>query len=234
MVTAIFAAAGQGRRMELGVNKIFLELDGRPILIHTLQAFSACDAVDDLLVVVAPDEVPVVKALLANEVGLKPYKVAAGGAERQHSVANALRLLPPETEIVLVHDGARPLVPRAVIERVAAEALASGAAAAGVPEKNTIKVVDGQGWILSTPDRKALWSIQTPQGFRREVLLEAYARAEADGFLGTDDAGLVERSGRRVKVVMGAYRNLKITTPEDMVIAEAFVRQAAEAEGRDR
>ena len=233
MVTAIFPAAGQGRRMELGVNKIFLELGGRPILIHTLQAFSACAAVDDMIVVVAPDEVPVVKALLEGVPGLKPYRVTAGGAERQHSIANALRLLPEETEVVLVHDGARPLVSAAVIERVAGEARESGAAAAGVPEKNTIKVVDAAGWILSTPDRKALWSIQTPQGFRRDILTQAYARAAADGFLGTDDASLVERIGVRVKVVMGAYSNLKITTPEDMVVAEAFLRQA-QAEGGDR
>lgn len=233
MVTVIFPAAGQGRRMELGVNKIFLELCGKPILLHTLQAFSACAAVDRMIVVVAPDEVPVVETLLGNVAGLKPYAVAAGGAQRQYSIANALRLLPAEADVVLVHDGARPLVSQAVIERVVEAARADGAAAAGVPEKNTIKVVDAEGWIRSTPDRRSLWSIQTPQGFRREVLLEAYARAEAEGFLGTDDASLVERIGARVKVVPGDYRNLKITTPEDMVVAEAFARQADAEEGQE-
>lgn len=235
MVTAIFPAAGQGRRMELGVNKVFLELCGKPILLHTLQAFSACAAIDDMIVIVAPDEVPVVEALLENATGLKPYKVAAGGKERQYSIAGALQMLSPRAEVVLVHDGARPLADAPLIERVIEAARRDGAAVAGVPEKNTIKVVDAAGRIVSTPDRRLLWSIQTPQGFRRDVLLEAYARAQAEGFLGTDDASLVERLGTEVKVVMGAYNNLKITTPEDMVVAEAFVRWAAavKAERRD-
>ena len=125
---------------------------------------------------------------------------------------------------MLVHDAARPLIRPAVIEAVIEAARAHGGAIAAVPEKNTVKVVDAAGVVVSTPARSTLWAVQTPQGFRREILCAAYAQAAADGFLGTDDASLVERLGRPVHVVMSDYRNLKVTTPEDLVMAQALLQ----------
>ncbi len=225
MVTAVFPAAGQGRRMKAGKNKVFLELLGKPILVHTLERFSASQQVDFLVVIVAKDEIAQIEQLLSKVSGLKPYAVIAGGSERQYSIANGLAAMPEETEIVLVHDAARPLVSLSVIENVIAAARAEGSAIAAVPEKNTIKVVDEAGFVRETPNRAVLWAVQTPQGFQKEILLEAYQRAEKDGFLGTDDASLVERMGRPVQVVTSSYRNIKVTTPEDLLIAEAFLRE---------
>ena len=125
---------------------------------------------------------------------------------------------------MLVHDAARPLIRPAVLEAVIEAARAHGGAIAAVPEKNTVKVVDAAGVVVSTPARSTLWAVQTPQGFRSEILCAAYAQAAADGFLGTDDASLVERLGRPVHVVMSDYRNLKVTTPEDLVMAEALLQ----------
>lgn len=223
MVTVVFPAAGQARRMAAGKNKVLLALEGNLILLHTLLKFSRSVMVDDLIVVVAKDEVAEVSELLGETDGLKPWKVVAGGSERQYSIANGLRVLDPRCEVVLVHDAARPLVSVAVIESVIKAARADGAAIAAVPEKNTIKVVDGDGAVLKTPPRQTLWSVQTPQGFTREILLRAYQQAEEDSFLGTDDSSLVERMGVTVKVVESDYRNIKITTPEDLKIAEIFL-----------
>lgn len=225
MVTAVFPAAGQGKRMQVGVNKVFLQLIDKPILVHTLVAFSNCDAIDDLIISVAADEVKIVETLLKAVPRLKPWKVVVGSTERQYSIANALAELNPCTDIVLVHDAARPLISPEVITTVVEEARRGGTAVTAVPEKNTIKIVDDENYITATPDRSSVWSIQTPQGFQTNILLSAYKKAEEDHFFGTDDASLVERLGIKVKVVEGEYSNIKITTPEDMIIAEAFMRK---------
>lgn len=225
MVTAVFPAAGQGRRMNVGINKVFLDLLGKPILVHTLQRFSRSKNIHHLVVVVAAEEVSFIRKLLKAVPGLKPYQVVAGGTERQYSIANGLAVVPKESEIILVHDAARPLTSLETIDRVVAGARDVGGAIAAVPEKNTVKVVDEDGIVRETPPRKTLWEVQTPQGFRREILLEAYRKAEEDGFLGTDDSSLVERLGVPVKVVESDYRNIKVTTPEDMLIAEAFLQK---------
>ena len=233
MVTVIFAAAGQGKRMKAGVNKVFLELCGRPVLLWTLLKFSQCAEIDRLVVAVAPDEVEAVSGLLCGAEGLKPYEVVAGGAERQYSVANALNAVPEETEIVLVHDAARPLVSLKTVEEVIAAARQYGAAIAAVPEKNTVKVVNEDKIVVRTPERSLIWEVQTPQGFNCGVLKAAYRQAERDGFLGTDDASLVERLGKPVKVVQSEYENIKITTPGDMTIAEAFLHASGLEEAKE-
>lgn len=225
MVTAIFPAAGQGKRMNTKVNKIFLQLLGKPVLVHTLLAFSRCEMIDELIICVAPEEVRVVETLLRAVPKLKPWRVVEGGSQRQYSIANALRVLDAETDIVLVHDAARPLIQSEVIENVIETVRMGNSAVTAVPEKNTIKIVDDEKLIQGTPERSTLWSIQTPQGFMKDVIVEAYDKAEEDNFLGTDDASLVERLGLPVKVVEGNYSNIKITTPEDMIVAEAFLRQ---------
>ena len=227
MVSVIFPAAGSGRRMKADRNKVFLELSGVPILLRTLRRFSAVPAVAELIVVVAKDEIAFVEEMLEKAQGLKPWRVVQGGAERQYSIANGMAHLAADADIVLVHDAARPLVSLAAIEAVISAAREKGAAIAAVRAKNTIKVVGEDGRVEATPARASLWEVQTPQGFRREILQRAYEKAAQDGFLGTDDASLVERIGEAVFVVESDYGNLKITTPEDLWMAEALLVHSA-------
>lgn len=228
MVTAVVAAAGSGRRMGREVNKVFLPLAGRPILARSVAAVASCPEVDGLVVVVAPGEEEQAAEIIAPLALAKPWLVVAGGAERQHSVANALAAVPAAADIILIHDGARPLVDADTIGAAIAAAREHGAAGVAVPVKDTIKTVDEGGCIAATPDRRTLWAIQTPQVFAAPLLREAYAAAAAAGVLATDDAALVERLGRKVRIVPGSYRNIKITTPEDMIMAQALLGSEAE------
>jgi 2-C-methyl-D-erythritol 4-phosphate cytidylyltransferase/2-C-methyl-D-erythritol 2,4-cyclodiphosphate synthase len=225
MITAIIPAAGQGRRMQAEQNKVFLALLGQSLLVRSVLALSSCVAVDYLVVVAAAEEVEEVREILRFLPGIKPYEVVAGGSERQYSIANALAIVPPESQIILVHDAARPLIEVTTINELIAAVRKYKAACVAVPVKDTIKKVDKEGFAVETPPRSTLWSMQTPQGFEASLLREAYQKAAADGFLGTDDASLVERVGVQVKMVAGSYQNIKITTPEDILIAEAFLAQ---------
>lgn len=226
MVTVIFPAAGRGKRMGAGMNKVFMPLVGVPILIRTLLQYSACNEIDQMVVVVADYEVEFVKKLLGDIYGLKPYKVVSGGSERQYSVLNGINSIEgSEEDIILVHDGARPFISQQTIQATIEAAQRYDGAVAGVPAKNTIKICDAHGMVEDTPARSALWEIQTPQGFKRGILLIANDRAKKECFLGTDDASLVERAGYKVYVVKSDYQNIKITTPEDMLIGEAFIRE---------
>lgn len=227
MVSVIFPAAGKGKRMQAGMNKVFMDLSGMPILVRTLLKFSACEAVDQLVVVVAPAEVEFVEGVLKRLEGLKDYIVVAGGSERQYSVWNGIKAIEnaDRDDIILVHDAARPLVSNQVILDTIKTAREKGGAIAAVPAKNTIKLCNDSHQVVETPDRSKLWEVQTPQGFRRDILVQANELAEKDGFLGTDDASLVERTGHPVYIVESDYRNIKITTPEDIVIARAFLAE---------
>lgn len=228
MVTAIVAAAGSGRRMGGGGNKVFLPLAGVPILARSIAAVAACPEVEEIIVVVAPGEEAEAETLLGGAAPDKRRQVVTGGSERQYSVARALDRLSPDARIVVVHDGARPLVRPEVISAAIAAAGEYGAAGVATPVKDTIKMVDGDGFAYATPERSTLWAIQTPQAFQAELLKRAYARAAEDGVLATDDAALVERLGVPVKMVRGDYANLKITTPEDMLIAGALGGKGAD------
>lgn len=223
-VVAIVPAAGQGRRMGGGRNKLFLPLARCPILVRTLETLAACRRLSEVIVVAAPDEAAQVEALLGQWKtafeGLA-WRVVSGGAERQHSVANALAAVPADAELVMVHDGARPLTPTDVLDAAVDAAAVHGAVVAAVPVKDTIKRVE-DARVAATPARDGLWAVQTPQVFRRALLARAYEAAQADGFVGTDDASLVERLGEPVMIVNGSYRNLKVTTPEDLLVAEAL------------
>lgn len=224
MVSVIFPAAGRGKRMKAGMNKVFLELSGIPILVRTLLRFSSCSEVDNLVVVVGEEEVAFVRGILGRVPGLKPWQVVAGGSERQYSVWNGIQAIDDasDDDIILVHDAARPLISTDVILETIRIAREKGGAIAAVPAKNTVKICDEKQQVVKTPDRSTLWEIQTPQGFRRDVLVRANEQAIKDGFLGTDDASLVERCGYPVYIVNSDYRNIKITTPEDIVVAKAF------------
>ena len=223
MITAIIAAAGAGKRMGGGTNKVFLSLAGTPIIALSCATLAACGEVDELVIAAAPDELEEVTALLQTHDPGIPWQVVAGGKERQFSIANALAAVKLESDIILVHDAARPLVQPQEVRAVIAAAKDYQAAGLAVPVKDTIKTVDGDMFAVSTPPRETLWAIQTPQAFVADLLRRAYKQAQADGFLGTDDASLVERLGIKVKLVTGTYRNLKMTTPDDLVIGEALL-----------
>ena len=217
----VIPAAGKGKRMGANINKQFIRLEDKPILIHTLEKFSSQSWIDEIIVVSHPDEVSIVEQLV-NQYHIKRVKaVVKGGAERQDSIYNGLIQL--TTEFVMVHDGARPFLKRSHLENLWQVVRNEGAAVLGVPVKDTIKMID-QGIIQSTPDRKSLWAIQTPQAFRLSILRRAYEKAVEDQFLGTDDSSLVERLGINVPVVEGDYHNIKITTPEDLILAESILK----------
>lgn len=221
---AIIPAAGTGSRMQAGVNKQYLLLAGRPILAHTLALFAAHPRIDRICIVVPADEIDYCRAEIVTLYGRdKVSAIIAGGPTRQDSVANGLLGCNATVDdLVLIHDGARPLLRAIDLDALIAAAAQSGAATLGVPVKDTIKEVQ-DGVIIATPERSALWQVQTPQAFRYGLLLVAHSQARADGFTGTDDAMLVERLPHPVTMVAGSYRNIKITTPEDLVIASAFL-----------
>lgn len=220
----IVPAAGRGERLGAGAPKALRTLGGVPLLVHAVRALAAARAVGLVVVAAPPDDVAQVRALLADhEVGAE-VAVVAGGATRQESVRLALAALTPDVEVVLVHDAARPLVPVELVDRVAA-AVRHGAAAVvpGLPVADTVKRVeagDGGERVVETLDRAALRAIQTPQGFRRDVLEAAHAAATDDA---TDDAGLVERAGATVTVVPGSEEAFKVTRPLDLLLAEAVL-----------
>lgn len=224
----VIAAGGSGRRMG-GTRKQYLELAGVPILARSLRPFLTHPAVEWAVVALPAEDAADPPGWL---VGLDPrVEVVAGGAERGDSVARALEAVPPAADVVLVHDAARPLLPSAVIDRVLEAAATGVGAVAAVPVADTLKEVDAGGRITATPDRRRFWRAQTPQGFPRTLLLEAHRRAAAEGFGATDDAALVEWCGGTVVVVEGAPENLKITTPADLVVAEALLRAGAAGGG---
>lgn len=227
MVTAIIAAAGRGTRMGRGINKVFIPLFDRPVLMHSVTMLAGCAAVRQLLVVAAATEVATVREMLEQAALTLPWSVVPGGRERQDSVYQALQVVDSAADIILVHDGARPLADRALVERVIAAARRWGAACAAVRVKDTIKVVDDNGVIVRTPERSGLWAVQTPQAFAAPLLKEAYRQAMEQGYYATDDAALVERLGQTAVVVEGSYRNVKITTPEDLAVARAFLADGA-------
>lgn len=224
MITVIVAAAGRGSRMKRAENKVFLTLEGDAILSYSIRRFAHRDDVGELIVVSAAHEVEQMRRLVDSCGVTIPVKIVVGGSERQYSIENALQEVNEASEIILVHDGARPLVTDVVIENVIRSTREHGAAIAAVAVKDTIKQVDANGIVVDTPPRKTLYAVQTPQGFEAGLLKQAYGQAREDGFLGTDDASLVERLGRTVAIAEGDYQNIKITTPEDLMIGEALLK----------
>jgi 2-C-methyl-D-erythritol 4-phosphate cytidylyltransferase len=207
-------------------SKQYLLLQGKPIIVHTLEVFQKHELISEIVLVTGEADVQRCRQWVQAYKLDKVSVVIPGGAERQHSVRRGLGEL--TTTWVMVHDGVRPFVQGSEIEACYERARSAGASVLAVPVKDTIKQVDGEGNVLSTPDRRSLWAIQTPQTFRLSELLAAYDEAARDGFLGTDDSSLAERSGITVSVVEGSYRNIKITTPEDLDFAEFTERSRGE------
>lgn len=223
-IGVVIVAAGRGSRMGTTESKQYLPLAGKPILIHTLLKFLSLPEVHTIVLVVpAGDEERVRQMAETYGCAGERVKIVAGGEERQNSVRNGLAALEGMVDLVLVHDGVRPLVSPSKVRAVSHEAATSGAAVLAVRVKDTIKTVGPDGVITHTPDRQSLWAVQTPQAFRLSLLLEAYTAAEASGVQATDDAMLVERLGVAVRVVEGDYSNIKITTLEDLAWAEKLL-----------
>lgn len=217
----IIPAAGQGKRMGVGKNKLFLEIDGIPVFIHTLQVFEQDSNCQGIWLVVSPQDKAEMQQLLERYKINKITAIVDGGKERQHSVYHAVKRI-KNNSIVLVHDAARPFIQIEQLEKLAETAKESGAAVLAVPIKDTVKKVQGD-LVVETVERSSLWAIQTPQAFRISILKEAHEKAESDTYLGTDDASLVERLGLPVHILEGNYDNIKLTTPEDLYFAKAIL-----------
>lgn len=226
---ALIAAAGQGKRMGAGKNKQYLELGGCPVLARTLEVFEHCPQIDQVIVVASAGEEEFCRGEVIERYGIKKVSaVITGGPERQDSIYNGLKSLPRDTEIVVIHDGARPLVTEAMIVASIEAAKKYGGAVIAVKSKDTIKSATKEDMVNVTLDRSLLWNVQTPQTFHYEIVMDAYKSAKEAVFKGTDDASLVEMAGKQVKLVHGSYENLKITTPEDLVIAEIILNKRKE------
>ena len=227
---ALIPSAGKGVRMGSGP-KIYLDLLGKPLLAHTLLAFEKSAFVDSIIVVAPPGQTERCARDIIRPLGLKKVMhVLDGGSVRQDSVAAALSVAAKGFDIIAVHDGARPLVTEELIERVIKGAIRWGAAVPAVEMKDTVKEVS-RSTVKRTVERDTLRGVQTPQAFRTELLVEAFERAAEEGFTGTDEAALVERLGVKVRAVEGSYENIKITTPEDMLVAECILRNRPGARG---
>lgn len=216
---AIVLAGGSGSRMGANCNKVLLELQGVPVIVRAVKAFKGL--VEGVVLVSREEDIPAMQAAL--EVFQLPVAIVPGGDSRQASVWNGLCALPAECTHVLIHDGARCLVDEDTIRRCMASVEECGTGVAALPAIDTIKQVDGDELVTATPDRSMLRAVQTPQGFTVELIRRAHEAAQAEGFLGTDDASLVERLGLPVRLTLGNRRNIKLTTPEDIQMAEAFL-----------
>ena len=220
--TAIILAAGIGKRMQAGKNKQFILLDGKTVLERTLEVFGNNPLVEKIVLVVKSGEEETCRNLLKAEIAAKTL-IVCGGKERQDSVYNGLKAITWQCDYILVHDGARPLVTNEVIERTFKAAQIHGAAVCAVAVKDTIKQADESGQVITTLPRASLWAVQTPQIFRAQKLISAYEYAYETGYYGTDDASLLEYAGQKVQIVMGDYENIKLTTPEDVELAERIL-----------
>jgi 2-C-methyl-D-erythritol 4-phosphate cytidylyltransferase len=223
--TAIIVAAGEGRRLGARISKVYLPICGRALLLRTLDQFFRTKRVNNVIVVVAKQDLTRCRSLLENDSRTRQqtWILQSGGSSRQKSVARGLERVSSDCDVVVIHDGARPFVSPELIDRAIEEASARKAVVVGVPVRDTIKVISGDRQILSTPSRDCLWEIQTPQAFQRSLILEAHQVAKRDDQDATDDASLVERLGKPVYLIEGERTNIKITLPEDLLFAEALV-----------
>ena len=224
MNSVVIVSAGRGSRMKADINKQFLKLQNKEVIAHTIDKFYNNENIGEIIVVVREDEAEFFKINIIEKYGYKNIKIAFGGSERQDSVYNGLKMVDENCKIVLIHDGARPLVNNETIDSAIESAKENKCVIVGVPVKDTIKVIDENNNVCDTPDRSTLWSIQTPQVFDYSLIMKAHEKAREDNYYGTDDSMLMEYFGQKVKVVEGSYNNIKITTPEDLKIGEEILR----------
>ena len=221
-VTAVIPAAGSGKRMH--TKKQFLEISGTPVLAITVSVFEECQSIDEIIVAATREDLERTREILKDFKKVK--SVVEGGDERQDSVYNCISTISKESDddLVVIHDAARPLVTKEMITSAVIEAKVSKAVVVGVPSKDTVKTVSEDNKIMETLDRKSIWLVQTPQVFSMQLIKQAYERAQKLNYRATDDSKLVERLGNAVKIIMGSYENIKITTIEDVTMAEAILK----------
>lgn len=220
---AVVLAAGKGKRMHSAVQKQFLMLGGKPVIFYSLEQFEQCPFIDEIVLVTGEEEIDYCRKEIVEKFDFqKVKKIVAGGAERFLSVYNGLKAC--TCDFVYIHDGARPFVDQAILERTREDVKRYGACVAGMPVKDTIKISDGDGYADVTPPRSRVWMVQTPQVFAYSCIKDAYDKLIADGRMDvTDDAMVLEcMAGQKTKLTLGSYENIKITTPEDLEIAEVF------------
>lgn len=224
MISAIILAGGKGKRMRSAISKQFIDIKGKPIIYYTLKKFSENKKIDNIIVVLLEDEVKYFKENILKKYELRINKIVIGGKERQDSVYNALKSLKnSSTDIVLIHDGARPFISERIINEGIKFAEIYGAAAPGVMPKDTIKVKNEKNFSVDTPNRANLVSIQTPQVFKFDEILECHEKIRYNGEKVTDDTMVVEKYGYSVYLYDGEYTNIKVTTPEDLILAERLI-----------
>jgi len=222
---AIIPAGGAGKRLKAQKAKQYLLLDSVPVVVHTLRVFQQAKVINEVVLVLPGDDITSSKQLINNYGLTKLSAIVAGGKERQDSVRNGLAAISRKCDVVVIHDAVRPFVTEGIIKQVVAAAKTIGAASAGVKAKDTIKETKKDNLVSATIPRQNLWLTQTPQAFKFEILKKAYIAAYRDKYYGTDEASLVERIGTKVKMIEGSYENIKITTQEDVIIADALMKK---------
>lgn len=228
-IVALIAAAGKGKRMNARISKPFIPIFGKPILAYTIEKFEKCKLIDKIYLVVNSEE----KELCSRDIIIKYnftkiQELIDGGETRQDSILNGLKALDKDTDIVVIHDGARPLIEETIIQDSIETAQEYGAAIAAIPIKDTVKKCGKDFFVNKTLNREEIWRAQTPQTFKYGLILPAYNQAYKYKYLATDDAAIVERYGHKVKLIIGSEENIKITTPFDMIVAENFLKKGTE------
>ena len=224
MISAIILAGGKGKRMNSSISKQFIEIKGKPIIYYTIKKFNENKKIDNIVVVLSEDEIEYFKENILKKYNLKVDKIVIGGAERQDSVYNGLKSLENSgTDIVLIHDGARPFISDRIIDDGIKYAAIYGACAPGVMPKDTIKIKGKSNFSIDTPNRETLVAIQTPQVFKFREILECHKKVKIDKVVVTDDTMVVERYGNKVYLYDGEYTNIKVTTPEDLILGEKLI-----------
>lgn len=233
-VIAIIVAAGEGKRIGGERSKQFVEIAGKPILYYTLDRFESCNLIDEIVLVLPQKDLDYAAGEIVDRFGFRKIRrIVAGGRERQDSVYCGLKAITDTPEIVVIHDGVRPFVNSSKIEASIATCRRAGAVILAIPARCTIK--EGKnGYVVKTIERDRLWEVQTPQTFKYEIILAAYQQAFSEGFYATDDSALVERLGYKVKILPGEGKNIKITSPEDLELAELLLRREEESADRVR
>jgi 2-C-methyl-D-erythritol 4-phosphate cytidylyltransferase len=223
---AIIPAAGSSKRMQKKISKQYLLLDGIPVLARTLEIFQRSPKIDEIFLIVPEADIDYAHKDIVDRYDIsKVSNILAGGNERQDSVRNGIDALRSDHDIVVIHDGVRPFISEELVHSAILGASRSRAVTVGVPVKDTVKSVDGHGTVAETLNRNHLWLTQTPQAFERDVIKKAYEAAYRDNYCGTDDAALVERIGVKVTMIRGSYDNIKITTNDDIMLAEVLIRR---------
>lgn len=226
MISAIVLAGGAGKRMNSDVSKQYMELAGKPVLHHSIAAFDSHDEIGEIVVVIRKGEEELFeREIFSKQQFRKNIKIVRGGDERSDSVRNGISILDSKSEMVLVHDGARPFLDKSIIDHNISGCRTYGACVTAVPSKDTVKIVSSSGEIVETPDRNTVFLAQTPQTFKTEIVAEALKSVQEEGLAVTDDSMAVESLGVKVQIVEGSYENIKLTTPEDMAVGEIIARK---------